>query len=207
MAIPKELYQERLAAGLCPWCGGKRDQHTNLCSGCAETHARRTKLSRQRRADRGICATCKNKVKSGRYCEVCKPKVTAASKQFYAKKKKRKICIWCDEPATLGRLCWNCWFKSFSLKIFNTLSKGDELRKLFDQQEGCCFYTGTKLVPGQNASLDHQIPTTQGGQPSIENLRWVTTQINRIKNDLTHDEFVALCSNIHFKFNGFISTL
>jgi 5-methylcytosine-specific restriction endonuclease McrA len=77
---------------------------------------------------------------------------------------------------------------------------GEELQAKFEAQDSRCFYTEEKLTPGANAALDHQIPITRGGTSTLDNLRWTTVQINRVKNDLSHDDFVRLCTKIAVRF-------
>lgn len=58
------------------------------------------------------------------------------------------------------------------------------------------MYSGRRLVPGQNASLDHLVPRSRGGTDTLENLQWVDLKVNLMKTDLMHDEFLALCAQI-----------
>jgi hypothetical protein len=67
---------------------------------------------------------------------------------------------------------------------------------VYEQQQGRCAYTGIELIPGLTASLDHIIPTSRGGTHDESNLQWVTKQINCMKTDMTHDEFLAMCQLI-----------
>jgi len=60
-----------------------------------------------------------------------------------------------------------------------------------------CYYTGVELVPGTNASLDHRIPRSQGGDPlDPDNCVWCDRLINAFKNDLTEAEFVERCKAV-----------
>ena len=70
------------------------------------------------------------------------------------------------------------------------------IKALFEEQGGRCAYTGEPLVPGVTASLDHKLPMSRGGLHERDNLQWVTTRINSMKADLTHEEFVALCATV-----------
>ena len=42
-------------------------------------------------------------------------------------------------------------------------------------------------------SLDHKIPTSRGGFDTVSNLHWTTKQVNTVKSNLMHDEFINLC--------------
>lgn len=67
------------------------------------------------------------------------------------------------------------------------------MKALWEKQGGRCAYTGELLIPGVNASLDHKIPSTRGGTNDLENLQWVTYQVNRMKTDMLEEEFFRLC--------------
>jgi hypothetical protein len=68
---------------------------------------------------------------------------------------------------------------------------------MLEAQNFRCHYTGVELIPGQNASLDHRIPRSRGGDPfDIDNCVWCDRLINAFKNDLTEDEFVARCRTV-----------
>lgn len=53
-----------------------------------------------------------------------------------------------------------------------------------------CPYTGIKLIPGVNASLDHIVPKCNGGSDELSNLQWVHIWINKMKFCSDEDEFV-----------------
>ena len=201
MGIPRDLYQDRLRQGLCPQCGGVRDQDTKRCSICAADRAAVMRRCRRNRAKRGLCAACPAKISTGRYCTKCKKIVTATTGKIYAARRRTNSCTWCDAPRVASRFCKPCWFRSMSLRVFGTVVHGPQLYDLFISQEGRCFYTGAELTPGVNAGLDHQVPVRRGGAASIQNLRWVTIQLNRVKNDLTHDEFLELCNTVGGRFH------
>ncbi len=197
MGVPKPLYQERLKLGLCPWCGKSRDGKTHLCRACARLHAQRTKRWRDKRKRHGICTRCSRKARPGRqYCQRCATYVTQASGKNYNGRRNAGLCVWCPAPNTVGRFCKRCWFRGCSLSLFKTTSRGAELEALFRKQLGKCFYTRERLVPGKNTAIDHRTPRSRGGADTIDNLQWVTIRINRVKNDLTHEEFVSLCTRI-----------
>jgi CRISPR/Cas system Type II protein with McrA/HNH and RuvC-like nuclease domain len=61
-----------------------------------------------------------------------------------------------------------------------------------------CYLTGTliDLSNPSEYSFDHKLPTSKGGTNDISNLGLCLSQANRAKSDLTHDEFIALCTKI-----------
>lgn len=69
-----------------------------------------------------------------------------------------------------------------------------QLAALWKAQRGLCALTGQKL--DRSAELDHIIPRARGGSDAIDNLRWVCASVNRMKRDLTDDEFIAACRSV-----------
>ena len=68
------------------------------------------------------------------------------------------------------------------------------LSRAWYNQRGRCAYTGKKL--DRTAQVDHKTPVSRGGNNEASNLHWVTADANWVKRDKTHDEFIALCSDI-----------
>ena len=66
------------------------------------------------------------------------------------------------------------------------------LAALWKSQRGLCALSGAKLTR-ENAELDHKLPKSRGGKDMIENLQWVTFDVNRAKRSLTDAEFTSLC--------------
>lgn len=62
-------------------------------------------------------------------------------------------------------------------------------------QRGRCAYTGKRL-DRRTAQVDHKTPVSRGGTNDASNLQWVTADANWVKRDRTHEEFIALCSDI-----------
>jgi CRISPR/Cas system Type II protein with McrA/HNH and RuvC-like nuclease domain len=86
------------------------------------------------------------------------------------------------------------------MKLFSNFDKTEELIDLFNNQNKKCWYSQEILIPGKNTGLDHQIPCSRGGLDELPNFRWVTIQVNRIKQDMTHDEFVKFCQGVALRF-------
>ncbi|MHA4750810.1 HNH endonuclease, partial [Enterococcus faecium] len=59
-----------------------------------------------------------------------------------------------------------------------------------------CGLTGENISLDTEIELDHIIPTTRGGTNDISNLRWVTKDANRLKQNKTDSELKELCKKI-----------
>lgn len=69
------------------------------------------------------------------------------------------------------------------------------LYKLIQWQEFRCAITGRELTP-ENASLDHIIPVSKGGEHLLENIQFLHADVNRAKGTMTMDEFIAMCAEV-----------
>jgi 5-methylcytosine-specific restriction endonuclease McrA len=68
----------------------------------------------------------------------------------------------------------------------------EDLVSLWKNQEGKCPITGSVLVPGENAALDHIVPINRDGDGTINNVRFIHMTVNRIKWNMTDAEFKVL---------------
>lgn len=155
---------------------------------------------REERRRQGLCLRCSNplsaedKDKNHTSCSVCRQKMREAQTQRVSHRRNQKLCLICGEPAVVrGRtcLCKDCWFTDIAKGRTGTRKNWLLIKKLLERQNYRCAYTGGELTIGQNASLDHIIPTAKGGDNSIENLQWVDLQINVMKNNMSHQEFIS----------------
>lgn len=129
------------------------------------------------------------------------PRAKRIKKNTYRKRKQSGECVKCGLTSLPDNVfCWHCWFSDKASQRCEGDDKLEAILKLWEHQNGLCFYSDEKLVPGQNASLDHQLPRSQGGTNEISNLKWVCRRINLMKTDMTHDEFVSMCTYVANKF-------
>jgi len=70
-----------------------------------------------------------------------------------------------------------------------------DLARLWKLQRGQCAMTGRRLTR-DTAHLDHIVAKARGGTDAIGNLRWVCTEANLAKRELSDAEFLALCSDV-----------
>lgn len=79
-----------------------------------------------------------------------------------------------------------------SLSAKSKTAFASELRKLIENQGYKCALTGVHLTPN-TAELDHITPIKKGGSNEIENLQWVSRQVNRAKGSMLQSEFIEMC--------------
>ena len=69
------------------------------------------------------------------------------------------------------------------------------LMALLESQDFRCALTGQHLTPTE-ATLDHKVPVSKGGDHSIDNVWWVHSDANTAKGTMGVDEFVAMCRRV-----------
>ena len=80
---------------------------------------------------------------------------------------------------------------------FNKSITREDLVLLWQRQDGCCGLTGRPMTPeAGRVSLDHIQPQAKGGGHDLRNLRWVCTEANLLKRDLTDQELLEICSDV-----------
>lgn len=183
-------------------CPHPASQGKKWCTNCLtrQTNSRRT------RASRGMCECCSNPSVEGKLrCLKHLQEARNRAKRNQEHRVHNGLCVECGRdpnPATHGTRCEMCWFSMIGRSIFEVKSRpagrsvAPALRGLFHAQQEKCAYTGRRLVPGVNASLDHKIPKALGGTNELGNLQWVDTDVNRAKNALTEVDFLAMCLDV-----------
>ena len=95
--------------------------------------------------------------------------------------------------------CEKHWFEYVAKAHLGTMKRGNELKKILELQDYRCTYTGIKLIPALNASIDHKIPlsTDVSQYQKIENLQWVCLDINIMKRNHSEDDFLKYIKLIY----------
>lgn len=142
-------------------------------------------------------------------CSKCKESKTVDS--FTSGNTKSGFHSWCKScnnartrnkriSDTQQGLCKNCSqgrLKGSSLCLFHFVKQNYKksnaltellINKLYAQKFEC-YYTGTLLLPGVNASLDHICPISKQGEDSPDNLVWVDFSVNRMKRNASTSYF------------------
>lgn len=129
-------------------------------------------------------------------CKTChRERDKGVKKRLYQRRKQGQICVKCRSPRMPHHnlFCEACWVYDRAVYVLGGPEHVVTLHRIWDRQQGRCRYTGELLTPGLNASIDHIVPRSRGGDNSEANLQWVTRQINLMKTDMTHDEFLSTC--------------
>lgn len=94
--------------------------------------------------------------------------------------------------------------KLFSKQEFN-FSIDEFLEKIGDVPK--CYLSGEKidLYETKSYSIDHIIPATKGGDNTLENAGLLSTSINKMKSDITVEEFLEKCIQV-LEYNGYVVT-
>ena len=163
-----------------------------ICLAC-ETYKDRECFFENKNGLNGLGSVCKA-------CRSAQP-TPPSKKAYYANRKTMHMCVQCGDPALVNNVfCLECWFADKAYTRASSRSAKEAIKALWQEQNGTCYYSDHTLIPGENASLDHQMPKSKGGTDHLSNLKWVTRQINTMKNDMTHEEFIAMCHYIAKKF-------
>jgi len=70
-----------------------------------------------------------------------------------------------------------------------------QLMSLLQLQQFRCALTGVMLTP-EIARCDHIAPVSDGGTNQLENLQWVTEDVNKAKGVMSQDAFIAMCIQV-----------
>lgn len=131
------------------------------------------------------------------------PKALAVKKSLYDKRRLENLCVGCGSTDLVSNVhCRECWFLDRASARAGGAKNLLPVLQLWEDQNGKCYYSGETLIPGNNASLDHQVPSSRGGLDDPSNLRWVSSNINMMKSNMSHDEFISMCEKIYLKFKA-----
>jgi hypothetical protein len=202
--VAMQRYLKYKRAGRCTSCGSRDLATSTRCEKCraraAEAQAKRRAKSHAERVADGMCITCRRPHDgTTKECGACLSAHYARQKVLFRKRWSAGACR-CGQLAVAKKYCLDCWFKNMANAHLRAKHFDVQLRQLWRKQNGKCAYTGLDLVPGENASLDHIVPRARGGADCIENLQWVTYEVNMAKRALSHAQFIDMCRVIAKRF-------
>jgi hypothetical protein len=168
-------------SGLCIECNNPTILGRARCGTCTSRNKKKA----------GVCRDCGVVSINKSRCDACREKL----RRNYLHRAKHGQCVKCKDKATAGAFCFKHWLGNIGSAYKMNWKNGGLalLHQLWIEQQGLCAVTGVSLVPGSNASLDHIVPVSRGGDNSKTNLRWVLDVVNKAKWDMTDEQFVELC--------------
>lgn len=173
---------------MCRWkCGRMGTTRTNaywMCDECRAHNCSYTAYIERTRKEQGLCK-CGAEVRPGhKSCEPCAEKIRARGQAT----RRADLRSWASRVASSQRRHG---------KVGITL---ETVISVWERDGGRCFYTGAELTFGENASIDHKVPFSDGGTDDLSNLCLVHTNVNKAKLNLPEGEFLAMCRLIADRF-------
>jgi 5-methylcytosine-specific restriction endonuclease McrA len=196
----KEYRLSKIKAGLCVECGAREiDKPKTVCETCLLARREKSFIQREERKSLGLCPLDGKPAEYGRIlCTRCNQRQKANSDLRKKKNQELGVCTLCAKNSQQKHsICRVCFLKIASKTHLGERSRWQELENIFDKQKGICPYTGRDLILGDNASLDHIIPKSKGGNSLIENLQWVYFPINSMKLNHFEEDFIGLVREVY----------
>jgi len=157
-----------------------------------------TKKQREERKNKGLCIECNNlSTANSLRCEKCNKRRNQWRKKKYHQWKEKGLCPFCGVKTLSNKnVCEKHYLIQVSLDRLGTRSLWKELKELLEKQKYKCALTGDSISLETDIELDHIIPTSNSGKQELSNVRWVTKEANRLKQDLTDEKLKELCKKI-----------
>jgi 5-methylcytosine-specific restriction endonuclease McrA len=80
-------------------------------------------------------------------------------------------------------------------KATQTTVRSSDIMAILERQGFRCALSGRQLTP-ESATIDHIVPLARDGEHCLANLWVVQAAINKAKNTMTCDEFLAMCRDV-----------
>lgn len=202
--LRRETYAIRKSNGLCTRCGKGPSEGGLECKICADQQAVYIKQQREIRRCNNLCTECGEPVVDGK--NLCDRHLTIRQNSILKindkrmNRRKKGLCEQCGDtslnrPGLVYRVCEMCYLKTVAKGNLKDTKRWSSLKSLLELQNNVCPYTGHQLILGVNATLDHKVPISRGGDHSLSNLQWLYFDIyggfdvNRMKGALTDEEY------------------
>jgi len=145
---------------------------------------------------KGLCIECSNPT-NGLRCNSCNARRQKLRMRNYYKWIDEGKCHECGKESIKNKsVCEKHYLMKVSLKRLGSSKHWQLLKTLLEKQDFKCGLTTDVLSLENDIELDHIIPTSRSGTNDISNVRWVTKEANRLKQNLTDNELKELCNKI-----------
>lgn len=156
----------------------------------------RVRKWQEEQKSKGLCIECTNPA-TGLRCDICNKRRVDYRKRRKLEWKENGLCNQCGKETIKGKnQCEKHYLMQVSLDRLGSSKYWKELKELIEKQNYKCALTGDIISFNDNIELDHILPTSRKGTNELSNVRWVTKQANRLKNNLTDKELKILCNKI-----------
>ena len=208
--ICASCYNAPSAAGItvCQECSAKRKAE-RLHPANKQKRKEYAEIRKQSLIAAGTCIDCAVFPATNGYirCDECRLKVAQYAKKWRGKCILSGLCTDCGVEPFLSnqtssetvKRCRRCLIRNLARVHLGSTSKAHVLENMLQKQSYRCPYSGLPLEVGGNASIDHIIAKSVRPDLRYEpsNLQWVDVDVNRMKSDKTHEEFIALIERIY----------
>ncbi len=186
------------------------DYPNKMCRPCLDKAAEKMR----RRKAAGRCYECGAPPEAGHTrCRACLDQRNEERRRKNEERARSGLCISCADPplpATAGAYCEEHFFRANAANANHRCkhgprARGDELKRLWDEQRWRCAYTGLPLTLATGkchpttATLDHKTSLYAGGDNTSSNLQWIASGVNEIKGRFTDEEFRFLLGETGLK--------
>lgn len=156
----------------------------------------RVRKWQEEQKSKGLCIECSNPA-TGLRCNACNKRRAENIKKNYQKWKEQGLCYQCGKDTLNNKnYCEKHYLMKISYARLGTRSYWKRLKLLLENQNYKCALTGDNISFESEIELDHILPVTRGGSNDLSNVRWVTKEANRLKQNLTDIELKELCKKI-----------
>lgn len=207
----RQKYKERFENGLCVSCGEKRDSQLTLCLVCRDKQNGQQKVRLDGRFIDGRCSVfdCKNqRLINNKCCEIHRIKRLEQQHKRAIKLVGDGLCTLCGkEPflecfknkKVINKLCLEHYLKQRANVRFHNTGLWINLLEKLKEQNYKCFYTGQTITLGVDDSIDHILATSRFPEKKddVANIQWVSRDVNWMKDNFTHEEFMNLIEKIY----------
>jgi hypothetical protein len=196
----KAKRSEWKSKGLCSTCGSFPATGQSVrCESCINRYKTIKNSNRSSWKKLGLCIMCGVDRESNGLtrCTKCIELKKSQDEQRRLERKLKGVCVECgknpQEP--FYERCFSCQMRN---RCTVRLGSGNlpVMLKKWEQQNSMCIYSNRQLQLAK-ASIDHIVPTSQGGDHQAENLQWVLAEVNHMKNNLSEEEFLKLIKDIY----------